>query len=37
MIFKASLYESTILAHKVGLDVIPKQLKKINFKMGFKV
>lgn len=35
MIFKASLYESTILAHKVGLDVIPKQLKNINSKMGF--
>lgn len=31
MIFKASLYESIILAHKVGLDVIPKQLKKIGF------
>lgn len=29
------LYEFTILAYKLDLDVISKQFKEISFKMGF--
>lgn len=35
--FLRLLYASIMLAHKLDLDIIPKQLREINSKMWFQV